>query len=88
MGRAEVRGGTSRTWTRQVQRPWGRKGLGKQASGIGGERARDGVPDGVGERSKATSSRACEPLLKIPQPCAQQEAAISGRRLCFVETLS
>lgn len=29
------------TWTKQVQGPWGRKGLGKQASGIGGERARE-----------------------------------------------
>ena len=41
MGRAEVGGGTSMTWTKQVPRPWGRKGLGKQTSGIGGERARE-----------------------------------------------
>ena len=41
MGRAGVGGGTSRTWTKQVPRPWGRKGLGKQASGRGGERTRE-----------------------------------------------
>ena len=41
VGRAEVGGGTSMTWTKQVPRPWGRKGLGKQTSGIGGERARE-----------------------------------------------